>query len=380
MGRDGPDAAADPLENPALYVGVANGEHDARRRLLRYLYDAGATIEMLEAAAFEDRLATLPLEFALSTDRRYTLTEVAREARISPQYLRAALLALGHPAPRPRERMFTAEDVEIAHLLRRFLDVGLPRDELLDVMRVLGQSMARVAAVIRLMVARALIRPGDTEHDLAMRYAAAATELAPLVGPILEHQWRMHLREQATQDVITSAEREAGVLAQMREVAVCFTDLSGFTRLGTKLPVDRVGAIGSRMAALASEVARPPVELVKTIGDGAMLVSPDVDLLLDATLELKARVDAEGADFPSIRAGVAWGRAISRGGDWFGPAVNRASRIVDVARPGTVLVDDEAREHADERFAWAGRKRRSLRGIERRVRLHVLAPPAPTAA
>jgi adenylate cyclase len=38
------------------------------------------------------------------------------------------------------------------------------------------------------------------------------------------------------------------------------------------------------------------------------------------------------------------GQVLARGGDYFGRAVNLASRLVDVAPPDTVLVDDAFRE------------------------------------
>jgi adenylate cyclase len=192
------------------------------------------------------------------------------------------------------------------------------------------------------------------------------------MGPVLLHQLNLHLREQATRDVITRADLAAGTRSRTRDVAIAFVDLSDFTRLGQRLPPDRVGAIGNRMAALATDAARPPVELVKTIGDAAMLVSPEVDPLLDAVVELKRAIHDEGEDFPGARAGVAYGPAVSRVGDWFGPAVNRASRIVDIAKPETVLVDEPATEHAGDRFSFNRTRRKSLKGIERRVRLYRL--------
>jgi adenylate cyclase len=44
---------------------------------------------------------------------------------------------------------------------------------------------------------------------------------------------------------------------------------------------------------------------------------------------------------PAVRAGVAYGRLLAREGDYFGPVVNQASRLTDLARPGEVLVSSE---------------------------------------
>jgi adenylate cyclase len=361
------------IDDPALYSGCTDeAERADRRRLLQQLHAQGASFEMLEAAVREERLATLPVEFALSDGSRYTLTEVAREAGIDPRYARAVLLSLGHPNPRPRERRFSERDVEVARILRVFLDAGLPKDEILEVSRVVGQSMARTAAAVRRVVGNSLLNPGDSEMELGMRYADAARQLAPLMGPVMQQQLEVHLREQVTREVITRADRESGTLGRTRDVAVCFADLSGFTRLGQRLPPDEIGSIGNRMAEMATAVARPPVELVKTIGDGVMLVSRSPTSLLGAAIDLRTRTREEGIEFPPMRAGIAHGAAVQRSGDWFGPAVNCASRITDVARPGAIVLEEGAYELAHDGHEWSKRKRKRLRGIDGRVALYTL--------
>ena len=367
---------ADPLDDPLLYQGVAGDvERGARRKLLRYCYRHGASLEQLREAVSEERLATLPLEFALTSGRRYTLTALARESGVPAPYLRAMLLALGHPNPKPRERRYCEEDLRAAQALAVFLAAGPPRDELLEVARVLGQSMAQVAAAIRLFMGDALIQPGDSEHELGMRYVAAVEQLTPQLTPVLEHQLRIHLREQATRDVIGRAERAAGAVSHTREVGVCFADLSGFSRIGERVPAEHVGALGARMAALCMEVAQPPVELVKTIGDGGMFVCVDVDALLDATRALAQSVENEGEQFPTMRAGVAFGPAVVRLGDWFGATVNRASRIADIAKARTILADGATYAQSTQALAWRRTRRRSLRGMEGRSPLYRLDLP-----
>ena len=88
------------------------------------------------------------------------------------------------------------------------------------------------------------------------------------------------------------------------------------------------------------------MRLVKTIGDAAMLASPEPEPLLDAALALIDAADAEGEDFPQLRAGAALGHALPRAGDWFGRPVNLASRITAIARPGSLLAEREVRESA----------------------------------
>ena len=161
--------------DPELFAGLETKEEKvARRELLEHLAGAGASDELLKRAVEDGTLATLPLEFALAGKRRYTLTQVAKKVKLDSPYLRQVLLSLGHPRPRSGEAAFSDEDVEMARTLRAFIDAGLPKDGLLEVARVLGQSTARTAAVIREVAGSELIEPGDSEAKLAMRYAAAA--------------------------------------------------------------------------------------------------------------------------------------------------------------------------------------------------------------
>jgi adenylate cyclase len=361
-------------DDAELFAGAdSESEQDARRQLLEHLLEMGADVDQLKEAAQEGRVATLPVEFALKGDQRYTLTEVAQKARLDSTFLRSVLLSLGHVNPRPRVRGFTDEDLETARLLRRFLDAGLRKEDVLAVTRVLGQSMARSAAVIREVVGNALIHAGDSEADLGMRYADAAAELVPLMGSVLGYELAVHLRDQATRDVITRREREVGRLAGTREVAVCFVDLSEFTRLGESISVNRVAAIGSRLSDIAGEVASGDVELVKTVGDGALFISPNVDALIDAVATLARKVRDEGDDFPDVRAGIAFGDAVTRAGDWFGPAVNLASRIVNVAKPDTIIAEQQVKERASDSYGWSRRRfKKGLKGVASRVSLYRL--------
>ena len=356
----------DWLDDESLYEGAEGDEARASRRaLLVRLAGAGLTKDALSHAVKEGRLATLPAELALAGDTPYTLTEVARAARLDSRFLRQVLLALGRPNPAHGERAFTDEDVEDARILRQFLDAGLPRAELLQVTRVLGHGMANTAVAIRELVADALLKSGDSELDSALRYAAAAEHLGPLLAPLLGHELQVHIREVVRRETVTQAERESGTIRGTRTIAVGFGDLVGFTKLGGEMPPDQLGRIATRLADLGTTAARPPVQLVKTIGDAVMLASPKVDPLIDALDDLVRAVDKEGEDFPGLRAGVAYGEALPRGGDWFGSPVNLASRLTAAAKPGTISVAAEAQEAATRKRDWSRRRRKMLKGCGR---------------
>ena len=202
---------------------------------------------------------------------------------------------------------------------------------MLETSRIIGISMASLADANRDMVGEVFTEPGIDERELAMRYAAAAETMPPLLGETLLHAYRIHLREAIRQAVITEAELAEGRLAGSDDVTIAFADLVGFTSLGESLEIEQIGQLTGRLFELASEAARPPVRLVKMIGDAAMFASREPVPLMDAVVGL---VDAAGTEeMPSLKAGVATGPALGRGGDWYGRPVNLAARITSVRPP-----------------------------------------------
>jgi adenylate cyclase len=132
--------------------------------------------------------------------------------------------------------------------------------------------------------------------------------------------------------------------------------------------------VAERLAEMSAAVADPPVRLVKTIGDAAMLASPEPEPLLDATLSLVAAAEAEGDDFPQLRAGVALGPALPRQGDWYGHTVNVASRVTGVARADSVLATEPVHDALAESYRWSFAGERRLKNIKEPVKLYRARP------
>jgi len=357
---------SDLWDDPRLYEDLGeSGDRVARRELLKRLCEAGVSREQLLKAVKEERIAALPAELALGGETPYTLTHVARQASLDPAFLRQMLLALGRPNPRRGERAFTDADIDEARILKTFVDAGLPRKDILGVARVMGNGMANTAVAIREMVAGALLEQGDSEDVLAFRYAEAAEHLAPLLAPLLGHELLAHLREVVRREAVTQAERDSGSLSGARPVAVAFADLVGFTKLGRELRPDELGQLATRLSETAMSEATPPVQVVKTIGDAVMLASPRVAELLDVLIALLTAWEKQPAELPELRAGLAYGPAVTRAGDWFGAPVNLASRLTGAAKAGTVNVAADAQEEVADRYDWDRRKRKGLKGVGR---------------
>ncbi len=353
-----------------LLEGVEGEACEARLALLEELAAEGATLQELRDAVGAGRLTLLPVERALAgPGPRYTLREVAEKGGIELDLLQRFSAALGVPYPDPDERTLTEADVGAAQRIKAFRDAGLPEDGMLQVARTIGMGMSRIAEANREIIVRTLMQPGDTERDLARRFAAAAEYMLPQLGPTLMYTFQAHLLEQIRRDVIGDADLASGEIRGTADLAVCFADLVEFTRLGEEIAPEELGSVAGRFEEMASAVAQPPVRLVKMIGDAAMMVSAEPEPMLEAATRLIEAADEEGDEFPFLRAGLAYGPTLSQAGDYYGRAVNLASRITGVARPGSVLVDSTTKDRVDGAFDYSFAGERKLKGIDSGVKL-----------
>jgi adenylate cyclase len=347
----------------------------ARLTLLRELAADGASLEELREAVVAGRLSLLPVERALAgAGRRYTAREIAEISGVDLDLLRRFSAALGVPYTDPDEPRGTEADLDAARRMKAFRDAGLPEEGMLQVARTIGMGTARIAEANRELVIRTLAQPGDSEHDLALRLAAAAEFMMPLVGPTVVHALQANMLEQIRRDVIATADLASGGIGGAVELTICFADLVEFTRLGEEIAPEELGLVAGRLEEMATAVAEPPVRLVKTIGDAVMLVSAETAPLVDASLALIAAAEAEGEAFPWLRAGLASGPTLPQSGDYYGRSVNLASRITGVARPGSVLLDAATREAAGEGFSYTFIGERRLKGIDSKVKLFRARP------
>jgi adenylate cyclase len=361
------------FEAEGLLGDLKGRAREARLALLQELANEGVPLEELKRAVEEDRLVLLPVERVFDPDtEHYTSAQIAELAALEHDFLLRLLRALGAPIPEDDEAVFTDADLEAAKRAKTFLDAGLPQEGVLETSRLIGISMANLADANRDLVGEVFTEPGVDERELALRYAAAAKTMAPILGETLLHAYRLHLREAIRQAVISETELAEGRLSGSDEITIAFADLVGFTRLGESLEIEQIGDLTGRLFELASDAAQPPVRLVKMIGDAAMFASRESQPLLDSVVRLVESAGTE--EIPPLRAGVSRGQALGRGGDWYGRPVNLAARITNFARPDSVVVDQSVKDSIAQAnglpfdFSFAGKRR--FKGIEGEVPVH----------
>jgi adenylate cyclase len=356
-----------------LLDGVEGPARAAREQLLQELLDDGCSVDELRCAVEEDRLALLPSERLLQQDNRfverYTTEEIAQRAGVDPADLRFANAALGLPMGEPGERCHTDADLELARLLEVGLTAGMPVDAIAELNRVIARGTLQMAASSRTIAIEATLHSGMTEHEAALLWARLAQHLVPNTTRVISLAFEAHLRRLVRDIYISAADIVAGRTPGAREATFAFADLVGFTHLGQTVAAEDLGRVARLLEEVSSDVTRPGVSIIKTIGDAVMLVSTETAPLLETMLSL---IEATRGlnELPQVRAGIAAGPALERAGDWYGNTVNLASRITGVAKPDSVVATEAVRVAAPDGYRWEHIGQPPLKGIETTPRLY----------
>jgi len=365
------------FEAEGLLAGTEGPAREARIRLLEYLIADGADLRDIKREAAADRLVLMPADAVFGLNRnRYSAIDIAEMSGIEVEDFLRLIAALGFPKPAPDRRAFDEADLGAAIRYVRLEAAGISSDQLIEASRRVGSAAARIAGAHREVISGGLIDPEADEFEMAVTLKDAAKRLLPLAEEAVAYALRSHFIDQMRNEVVIAAEPGQFGRSATTEVSVCFADLVGFTRLGERSEIERIGTVAKLLESVAIEVTNPDVRLVKLIGDAAMLVSEDGAALFDAALRFIEVGHEAGEDLPALRVGVARGEAIPQGGDWFGPAVNLASRITETARPDSVLAESAAVEAAGDDFAYSRAGSHRFKGLDESVKLFRVRRPA----
>ncbi|NEC69321.1 adenylate/guanylate cyclase domain-containing protein [Streptomyces sp. SID9727] len=280
-------------------------------------------------------------EVLLGGGRVWTRREVAARAGVEFERAVRVWRALGFPAVDDEAGVFTDADVEALRAGERLIAAGLITEHSETLMaRALGHHLSRLADwqvdTLRDWMGRGQ-EPSPGREALLGHMAA----LLPEIERVQRYVWRRHLVAYAGH--VPADEREDGAVAgdgaHVRERAVGFTDMVGYTRMTRGLDgAELVGVLDRFETMTGDVVAEGRGQVVKTIGDEVLFVCESAADAAGIGLELAARAEAD-PKLPQVRTGLAHGPVIGRFGDVYGEAVNMAARLTAVARPASVLVN-----------------------------------------
>ncbi len=321
---------------------------EALVRVRAQLRDLGCTDEEIDRAVADDVVDLLMVDrIVLPAEHRMTQHQVAETTDIPIETARRFWRALGFLDVGDDDPVFTEMDIEAVRLFQSMVAVGLvDTDTAVQMARVIGSSMARIAeAEAGPGTTPMLISSGDSIVD-ADEFARQAGTSLPAMARLLEYVWRRHLQAATRRAMLHRVRRaEEGMSPVM---AVGFADMVGFTMLSQHLRDDELAAVVARFEALAHDtVVALGGRVVKMIGDEVMFVVPTATGAASIGLSL-AEAYAGDELLSDVRVALAIGPVLIQDGDFYGPVVNLASRLVGVANPGTVLASDEFKVALDQ--------------------------------
>lgn len=352
---------------------------DVRRVLFaKSLEDAGIPLEGVADAlrrgdvslAFLD--ATSYERFAALADE--TFQQVSERTGIPFELLAVVREAVGMAQPSLDDRL-REDEMAIVPFIELQVSLGFQARGIERLLRVYGDSTRRIAESEAAWWTSEVIEPalGAGKEVEGIADAELADQTAPLAERTVLAMYHAQQARSWTGNIIEGFEilmAKAGVHSRLERLpAICFLDITGYTRL-TQERGDDVAA--DLAATVARQVQRTSVQHggkpIKWLGDGVMFYFPDPGPGVRAALEMVDALAAAG--LPPAHVGLHAGPVLFQEGDYFGQTVNLTARIADYARPGEVLVSQAVADASHEQgIAFAEIGAVELKGVSGTVHL-----------
>lgn len=306
-----------------------------------------------------------------------TYEQVCREQHVPLALMRALQGALGFAPPDPHDHAREGEP-DLAAMVKAFLAAGVPLPRILAVVRVYADCLRRVAKaeaeLYETEIEEPLRRRGQSERQL-LDHGVGFSDgmIASLERVVLgiyrrqrEHVWIEHCIAHAE-----LALERAGLQERIaRPPAICFVDLTGYTRIIEKRGDEVAAQLATKLTSLVEDIARCHAgRPIRWLGDGGMFHFKEPGAAVVSGLDMVERAPRVG--LPPMHIGIHTGPVIYQDGDVYGSTVNLASRIASYAGAGQVLASDETvRRSADRGVHFEPLGPVRLNGVSKPLRLH----------
>jgi adenylate cyclase len=245
-----------------------------------------------------------------------------------------------------------AANLEVVRLALR---LGMDEDALLAIAQAYGRAIGRIVDAESEIVRRTMREVDPAERaDALDRFLHAARPLSDRLFSAV-HAARLH---RALSEALDPGLDEPEVPRR----AIALVDYVRSTPFLRRAAPEETAAFVDRLYEVALAVTTDRrATAVKFAGDGVFFSGTDRDdVLLAAVLAVRA-LDEDGP--LRARGGLAFGPVVRRAGDYFGFAVNFASRLTEAAEPGSVLADAGAVEQVPDDVECE-RRETGLRGLD----------------
>jgi adenylate cyclase len=206
---------------------------------------------------------------------------------------------------------------------------GLSEPDIVGLAQAYTRGIGRIVAAEVHVLGRAMVGVQDSDREEWAR--AWLAKMTPLAQPAFEEIHSAQLQNAVESLLSGSGDRSPS------ERAVAFVDLCGSTEYMLGGSRDEIRALVDGVFFASRDVAdRHNVRVSKHLGDGVLLVGPSREETVEAAKELVEELERRTP--LKATAGVDFGTVTTRAGDLFGPPVNFAARLAEVASAGEVLV------------------------------------------
>lgn len=255
--------------------------------------------------------------------------------------------AMGSAHPQPGDRV-RATELAIVPMVQTLYGISRRAEPVERVLRVMGDSLRRIAETEanfwRTEIQEPLfgtLKPPEEITATIRRHAEAMAAATPDATAAIYHGQQANAWLKNLLEGIEASLDHAGIRSTASILpAICFLDLTGYTRLtderGDAAAADLAATLGRLVQQTSAAYGGKPV---KWLGDGVMFWFREPGRGVLAALDM---VDgARSADLPPAHVGLHAGPVLFQEGDYFGRTVNLAARIADYARQGEVLVSQD---------------------------------------
>jgi adenylate cyclase len=359
-------------------------EGDVRRaRLYQGLERTGLPLEAIREALDAGELSfgwlDAPLYDLIAPLSPRSFRDVATETGIPLDLLRVLREAIGFALPEPDDRL-REDELRIVPLIQKLVSGGVPPSVVDRLLRVYGDALRRIAEVEADWWHRYVVIPSlasgmtDAEmHEATLGFGEEATPLLEEAMLAMYHAHQEHTWVENLIGEIEDALDRTGLRSRLvRPPAICFLDITGYTRLTEERGDEAAAELAARLTPLVQRPAeRHGGKVVKWLGDGVMFHFREPTGGVVAALEMVDAISAEG--LPPAHVGLHTGPVVFQGGDYFGRTVNLAARIGERAAPGQVLVTQEIVDRvASDGIAFEPIGKVELKGVSEPVLLHTV--------
>lgn len=290
----------------------------------------------------KERMAELS-ENILDGPRSLTMIELAERAGTSIELARTFWRGMGFPNVNDDVPNFGELDVAALRDWASALDMGaIDQTALVSLLRAQSYMMDRLALWQAEAVVDHIQRTAGVDDTEARRMMLERLDQTDdFMARQITYAWRRHMVDLAQRIDQEIASRLTPVSSDGLPLprALGFVDMISFTSRSRQLGSRELAQLVQGFEFTARDVITANgARVVKTVGDAVLYIADDV--LTGARVGL-AMIDAIGAraDLLPVRASLVWGRIVSRSGDVFGPAVNLASRLMDIAPRDSLFTD-----------------------------------------